>query len=143
MHGCVTSVSRAYHGGCTYASRITPGFVQILTIIYPQIATKPGPRRDPGNEHNTVQNGHVPYIQFSTVYMERTTSHQISSKRTRSIYTVQYCIYGKHQICYGCTRHRAKKQHISGSFTESQLRTQLSHIVYTFCVQRDMLEVVV
>ena len=44
------------------------------------------------------QNVHVPCIQFSTVYMERTTFHQISSKWTCSIYTVQYCIYGTHHI---------------------------------------------
>ena len=52
----VTEGARACHERVTDAPRITPGFVQILTIIYPQIATKPGPRRDPGKEHNTVQN---------------------------------------------------------------------------------------
>ena len=52
----LTEGARAGHGGCTDAPRITPEFVQILTIIYPQIASKPGPRRDPGEEHNTVQN---------------------------------------------------------------------------------------
>ena len=44
------------HGWCTDGAQFTPKFVQILTIIYPQIATEPGPRRDLGEEHNTVQN---------------------------------------------------------------------------------------
>ena len=44
------------HGWCTDGARFWEKSVQILTIIYPQIATEPGPRRDLGGEHNTVQN---------------------------------------------------------------------------------------
>ena len=40
----------------TDGARFTPKFVPNLKIIYPQIATEPGPRRDLGEEHNTVQN---------------------------------------------------------------------------------------
>ena len=43
------------HGWCTDGSRFWEKFVQILTIIYPQIATEPRPRRDLGEEHNTVK----------------------------------------------------------------------------------------
>ena len=44
---------------CTDGAQFWEKFVQILTIIYPQIATEPGPRRDLGEEHNTMQNTYM------------------------------------------------------------------------------------